>query len=225
MTVPTVLTISNMNKKRRMIWLLCLIMCWLTGWAQNSVESIRERYAQQKAYIDSQNGSNQYDGADWAEYYHLVTRQFLPATGGHQEDLYLYWSKEEASGEEEEPAIYPSHYLTFATKKYNFAAREFYEEYLYDKDGKPAFIYGYQAMWISDASQAFEPYEFRFYLNQGKLIKVLIKKQTDDKAAFTEVYSGAGLRKEYEETFNTYMSSAKAISELFLNIEKETYNY
>jgi len=211
--------------KKRLIGLLCIACCWQIGWTQNSVGSIQKRYAQQKAYIANYNGNDSYNGADWAEYHHLKTRQFLPGTGGHEEDLYLYWDKVERSEQAEDPDIYPLHCLTFATKKYNYAAREFYEEYMYDQDGQPAFIYGYDMMWAPEDSQTYEPYEFRFYLNKEKLIKVIIKKRAENQQAFTVVYSGTTLKKEYEEAFNTYLHSAKAISKFFLVIEKETYNY
>ena len=68
-----------------MILLLCLSAFLQIGWAQNTMESIRQRYSDIKDYIATHTGDNKNDGAEWGEYYHVVARQFLPGTGGHQE--------------------------------------------------------------------------------------------------------------------------------------------
>ncbi len=202
-------------------WELLLIFAVMvqTGWAQNTVESIRERYTAIKERISSRNGTNPNDGAEWLECYHMEARQFLPATGGHIEDVYMYWD------EREEEKIYPSHYLTFATKKFNFAAREYYQEMMFDPDGRVAFIYAYDPMWSPDDGTDDEEYEFRFYLSKGKLIKGTVRKRTDSNQAFTEVYSGATLRKEYMGYFQSCMGSAESIKKLFIAIEEEAYDY
>ena len=115
--------------KKRVFILLGLFVCLQAGWAQNTVESIRKRYSDMKEYISTKNEDNPMDGATWGEYYHLEARMFLPASGGHKENLYMYWD------EREEEKIYPSHYITFATTKYNYSAMDYYEEFMYDKDG------------------------------------------------------------------------------------------
>ena len=205
--------------KKKITLLLCLAAIVQLGFAQNTVESIRKRYAGCKEYITTHNGDNQNDGAEWAEYYHVEARQFLPATGGHKEDLYMYFD------EREEEKIYASHYITFATKKYNYAAREYYEEYMYDPDGNVAFIYAFDPMWSYGGNAADEQYEFRFYLNKGKLIQAVIKKRADGNQAFTDVFSGSNLGKEYVEVYKSYLGVAGDIKKLFENIEKEAYNY
>ena len=207
------------NMKKKVILVLCLAAIVQLGWAQNTVESIRQRYAGYKEYIATHNGDNQYDGAEWAEYYHVEARQFLPGTGGHKEDLYMYWD------EREEEKIYASHYIVFAKKKYNFSAVDYYEEYMFDPDGNVAFIYASDPMWSSDDKPSSEQYEFRFYLNKGKLINAVVKKRTGDNQPFTDVYSGSTLKKEYEGVYNKYMGDARQIRQLFINIEKEAYNY
>ena len=89
--------------------MVCLATWVLLGQAQNTVESIRQRYADAKAYIERHTGNDNNDGSDWAEYYHMEARHFLPGTGGHKEDVYMYFNEKEVD------AIYPPHYLTFAT--------------------------------------------------------------------------------------------------------------
>ena len=146
----------------------------------------------------------------------------LPGSGGHIEDVYMYW---EEKGEGDEDLIYPPHVLTFATKKYNFAARPYYEEYLFDSEGNLQFVYGYNPMWAPDESAEDEQYEFRFYLNKGKLIKAVIKKRADDKQPYKEVFSGTALKGSFSKEFSTYKANADALKLLFGNIEKEAYNY
>ena len=119
----------------------------------------------------------------------------------------MYW---EEKGEGDEDLIYPPHVLTFATKKYNFAARPYYEEYLFDSEGNLQFVYGYNPMWAPDESAEDEQYEFRFYLNKGKLIKAVIKKRADDKQPYKEVFSGTALKGSFSKEFSTYKANADA---------------
>ena len=134
----------------------------------------------------------------------------LPGSGGHIEDVYMYW---EEKGEGDEDLIYPPHVLTFAAKKYNFAARPYYEEYLFDSEGNLQFVYGYNPMWAPDESAEDEQYEFRFYLNKGKLIKAVIKKRADDKQPYKEVFSGTALKGSFSKEFSTYKANADALRE------------
>ena len=205
--------------KKRLTLLLLLAAVMQLGWAQNTVESIRKRYADNKDYIATHQGDNANDGAEWGEYYHLEVSQFLPATGGHKEDVYMYFD------EREEDKIYPSHYITFATKKYNFAAREYYEEYMFDSNGSVAFIYAYDPMWTPDENGADEQYEFRFYLNKGKLLKAIVKKRAEDNLPFTEVFSGATLKPAYSDVLEARKDTAEKIKQLFVTIEEDAYNY
>ena len=81
--------------KKRIIALLCFAACLQVGWAQNTVESIRQRYNAMKEYIATHQGNDQYDGAEWGNWYHLEVRQWLPGTGGHVEETYFYYDEEE----------------------------------------------------------------------------------------------------------------------------------
>lgn len=203
--------------KKAITLAVCLAACIQLCTAQNSVASIRQRYAAIKEYISTHTGTNENDGAEWAEYYHVEARLFLPATGGHKENIYMYFN------EKEEDKIYPGHYLTFATTKYNYAAREFYEEYLYDEDGNVAFIYRYDPMWAPDEKAEDKEYEFRFYLNKGKLLSAIVKSKDYAQASFSDVYSGSSLKKEYEMPFSQGMAKAKSIHQLFVDTDSAVY--
>ncbi len=64
----------------------------------------------------------------------------------------------------------------FVRNKYNVSVREFYTEILYDEQGKPEFYYhkafGYDG----------KPLEWRFYWNNGKLIRKLVPQDIDNEA-------------------------------------------
>lgn len=207
-------------KKSLVTW-FCFMVCMQAAWAQNTVESIRQRYLSIKESIASHSGNNRDDGADFGEYYHLEANQWLPGTGGHKEDTYLYW--DEAEAETEEGVIYPPHHVKFVTKKFNFAAREYYQEYLYDADGSVAFIFAYDPMTRMEGEDVDMQYEFRFYLNKGRLIKGIVKRKSYQEKAFKEVWSGAKLNSLYAVNFDEYMRVAKQLRELFIHIEKEAY--
>ena len=209
-----------MNKTLAIL-LFCLALHAQWGVAQNTMASIRQRYAAMKEYINTHNGTNDNDGAEWMECYHVEARHFLPATGGHKENVYMYF------GEKENPddLIYAKHWLKFVTTKYNYAVREYYEEYLYDEDGNIAFIYAFQP-WldIEDKSEDMD-YEFRFYFNKGKLINTVVKKSPLGENAFVEDYSGATVKKAYQEFYQGFIARSKDFMKLFYSMENAMYNF
>ena len=123
--------------------MLCAVT--LTATAQKEVDAIRKRYGEMKQMISLMG-----EGPDWQdraidadspggwppEYFQVKVVQNLPATGYHEENVKMFFEEVRTSEEE----IYPPLRLAFASSKYNFAAREFYEEYLYDEQGKLIFI-------------------------------------------------------------------------------------
>lgn len=206
--------------KKKILTIILLTVCWQTAMAQNTVESIRERYQAMKEYVATHQGVDKWDGADFGLFYHLEGRQWLPGTGGHIEDTFLYYGEEEKDDE----VIYAPHYVKFVTKKYNYAAREYYEEYLYDADGNVAFIYAYDPMTQFEGDQDDLQYEFRFYLNKGKLLKAIVKCKRYDETEFKEVWNANTIKPVYADQLDRYKGVAKQMRELFINIEKEAYN-
>ena len=127
-----------MGKRTRFIFIFCLTWT-LTAGAQNTIENIRKEYQAVHEMIAQMTPDK--DGM-WQmppTYFDLNVVQNLPATGPHKENIRMYYGELESDEEEYNP--YPPHYLRFTTAKYNFAAREFYEEYLYDNKGNVMFIY------------------------------------------------------------------------------------
>lgn len=212
--------------KKRIFMLLCLAAMLQTGWAQKGavntdrqVENIRQRYTEMKKYVATHTGHDLNDGADFGEYYHLEARQWLPGTGGHIEDTYLFWGEVEGDAEE----IYPRHYVQFVTKKFNYAARNYYQEFLYDADGHVAFIYAYDPMLELEGDANDKQYEFRFYFNKGHLLKAIVKSKSYDQQEFRQVWSGTTLKPVYQSNYDEYINAARTMRELFINIEKEAY--
>ena len=206
--------------KRRMLILLCLAAALQVGWAQqNTVDNISRRYKAIKDYIATHTGDDQYDGADWGEYHHLTTRQWLPGTGGHVEDIYLYWDEVEGSDD----LVYPPHRLKFATTRFNYAARRFYQEYLFDADGQVAFIYAYDPSTSFGDNDEYMEYELRFYLNKGRIVKAIIKQKAEPDQPYKDEWQGAQLPAKYRSTLDQYLDKAKSLREMFLSIEKATY--
>ena len=188
-------------------------------WAQNTVESIRQRYADMKEYARTHTGSDYYDGADFGQYYYLQVRQWLPATGGHIEHTYLYYDEQECA----DSIIYKPHYLKFVTKRFNYAAREYYQEFLYDADGKVAFIYAYDPMNRLEGDENYMQYEYRLYFSKGHLIKALIKQKCSDEEEFRQVHDGKTIPSVYRTEYDTLLSASRTMHQLFADIEKEAY--
>ena len=108
-----------------MVLLICSAAC--SVWAQDARKNIREHYAavkeQLRMYDELKETGDIYPVP---QTYSVIVKQNLPGTGYHEETIQMvYREKTKYDGQ-----IYADLYLDFATKKYNFAARQFYEEYL-----------------------------------------------------------------------------------------------
>jgi hypothetical protein len=106
--------------------------------------------------------------------------------------------------------IYPSLYLDFAVKKYNFAAREYYEEYLYDAQGRIQFIYA-----TSPILDFENDYEFRLYFSGGQLVEFLVKRRPQGKGEYTTVYTGKTVPEEYQSSYDGYYSTSQSVMRIF----------
>lgn len=200
----------------------------MTAAEQKAVDEIRQRYSDMKKMIELMG-----EGPDWQdravdadspggwppEYFHVKVVQNLPATGYHEENVRMFF--EEVEGED---LIYPPLRLAFASSKYNFAARQYYEEYLYDKKGNLIFIFAQEpdletGMWR----------QMRFYMQGTKVVHTIVREcpLTDDlevrdlsQDPASEVYSGSGLPTGYIESVDTYVQKAKKIEKMFKAIDE-----
>jgi len=197
--------------------------------AQQTIEDIRKAYASAKEYIGRMSDDFPGEGIP-PEYYHLHVSQMLPATGLHREDIRLYYNDVEEENKEE-PRIYPLHYLRFASTKYNYAAREFYEEYLYDERGQVMFIYAISP----DVGEDMMPYELRLWYDGKRLLRFQAKRfegkveyldlESLNKGTFKEEYSGTTIPERYLEESTRCQQRAQGFLQMFKSIEDQTYNY
>lgn len=197
------------------IFLLCLGI--ISAHAQDAKQAIRQHYADAKAQIaqiqELEKSGDQYPVP---QTYTVVIKQNLPATGYHEETLQMFY-REELENDEQ---IYADLYLDFATQKYNFAAREYYQEYLYDKQGRIEFIYATEPDLINGID-----YEFRFYFSQGRLIDVIVKnrKMGEGETTFNTVYQGKTVPAQYSKEYKSYVASSKSIMTVFKSIDSNRH--
>ena len=193
-----------------------------TALAQNTIENIRQAYQEQKEVIAQMSDDFPTEGFP-PVYYHLHVAQNLPGTGPHHENVRFYYGEVETEKEE----IYPPHYLSFVSSKYNFAAREFYEEYLYDEKGRVMFIYAR----TPDVDFP-KMHEFRLYYDGDRLLRLNVKvadnlNSFDDKvvstASFKDVYTGTTIPEQYTQFCSQYKSRACRFLETFKVIDDNTY--
>lgn len=181
-----------------------------TAQAQDAKAAIRQHYAAAKAYVEQQQqveaGGDIYPVT---QCFSVQVKQNLPATGYHQEDVKLYYREEQETDEQ----IYPDLCLDFATKRYNFAARTYYEEYLYDQQERVEFIYAA----LPDLDEG-KSYELRFYFKKGELIETIVKSRPMDGGTFETVYQGKTVPAAYSDSYESRLSAAKGIMDLFKTI-------
>ena len=205
-------------KHRVFILSVLVLAAWCnTAQAQDVKSTIRQHYADVKAYIEQiKQLEAEGDIYPVPQVFSVQVKQNLPATGYHQEDIRMYYREEQDSAEQ----IYSDLFLDFATKQYNFAARTFYEEYLYDKQGRLEFFYG-STPDIGEG-MTFE-HELRFYFNKGQLVEVLVKRRPIEGDNFTTIYQGKALPEAYKGYYESRLSASKGIMQTFkaINTNRE----
>ena len=197
-----------------------MMACVLTVSAQDAVSAIRKHYTETQQMV-AQYAEWEKEG-DWTMpcpmYYEVNIKQNLPGTGYHKEWIRLYfYEKENYEGQPDEPMLFRN--IHFVTAKYNYAAREFYDEYLFDEKGNLEFIFARNAD-IDD----FKGGEYRFYFKDGKLIKVIVSVRNLETEKYEQKYTGAKVPADYESDYNNYLGSAEHYKELFKTIDAGTFH-
>ena len=203
---------------KRIIIFIGMMACVLTVSAQDAVSAIRKHYTETQQMV-AQYVEWEKEG-DWTMpcpmYYEVNIKQNLPGTGYHKEWIRLYfYEKENEEWEADEPMLFRN--IHFVTAKYNYAAREFYDEYLFDEKGNLEFIFARNAD-IDD----FKGGEYRFYFKDGKLIKVIVSVRNLETEKYEQKYTGAKVPADYESDYNNYLGSAEHYKELFKTIDAGT---
>lgn len=191
--------------------------------AQNTIESIRKDYQAQKEEIAEMSETYPYEKMPPA-FYHLRVMMNLPGTGLHEENVRMYFGEQEQD-DEENYNPYPPHYLSFLTTKYNYAAREFYEEYLYNKNGQLIFIYA-----RTPDIDFGKVHELRLYYNGERLLRLNVKATAEGmdvekiKASdFKEVYTGTTIPGDYQDWCEQYLTKAMRFLDMFKSIDNTMY--
>lgn len=196
-----------MTRFKRMTGIIaCMILCCQTMNAQDALSSIRKHYADMqervKTNTELMNSEDMYPTPDYRQYSYVTN---LPGSGYHQEQLMMFEStKENDYGE----VIWSA--LEFATYKYNYGGRPFYEEYLYDSKGNIEFIYAKNPD-VDDFSGG----EFRFYYKGGKLFKAIVKVNNQQTSLLEETYSGATIPSQYTREHQAYYKRASKLKTFF----------
>ena len=203
---------------KRIVAFVGMMVCVLTVSAQDAVSTIRKHYTETQQMV-AQYAEWEKEG-DWTMpcpvYYEVNIKQNLPGTGYHKEWIRLYfYEKENEEWEADEPMLFRN--IHFVTAKYNYAAREFYDEYLFDEKGNLEFIFARNAD-IDD----FKGGEYRFYFKDGKLIKVIVSVRNLETEKYEQKYTGAKVPADYESDYNNYLGSAEHYKELFKTIDAGT---
>ena len=166
-----------MKKELKIVIALMLCVAWtLSASAQTTVESIRKEYQAVQQDIALMMPNEDGETPSPPVYYDLNVSQNLPGTGPHHEHIRMYYNELDADEDE----VYPPHYLRFTTAKYNFAAREFYEEYLYDAKGQVMFIY----VLTPDVADDLSPYELRMWFDGKRLLRFRVFNSVADLLPF-----------------------------------------
>ncbi len=194
--------------------------CVPTLWAQDAISTIRKHYAEAQEMV-AQYAEWEKEG-EWSMpcpiYYEVNIKQNLPGTGYHKERIRLYfYEKENEEWDADELMLFRS--LHFVTWKYNYAAREFYEEYLYDQKGNIEFAY----LRNADMDH-FKGGEMRCYFQDGKLFKVLVSIRNEETDKYEQKYSGTTVPKEYASVYEGCQHEIGRFKQLFKEIDGETFH-
>ena len=108
--------------------------------------------------------------------------------------------------------IYPPRYLRFATSKYNYAAREFYEEYLYDEKGNLLFVY---AKTPDVEHSDMYPFELRLWFDGKQLLRFNAKNHEGK-----EVYTGTEIPERFKSEVNRVKDRGVQLLEMFKGLDK-----
>lgn len=206
--------------RRVLFFILMTASCVPVLWAQDAVSAIRKHYTEAQEMV-AQYAAFEKEGEGSMPcpmYYEVNIKQNLPGTGYHNERIRLYFYEEEnEEGQPGEPML--SRSLHFVTWKYNYAAREFYEEYLYDKKGNIEFVY------IRNADMDdFKGGELRCYFQNGKLFKVLVSIRNDATEKYEQKYAGTTVPKAYASVYQGCQHEIARFKRLFKEIDGETFH-
>ena len=180
---------------RRIALVIIMLVSFLSGFGQNvdvkaKIDEIRKMYNNEMEWINTMLGDETIpDDCITAKIRHNIA-----AAGQSDETVEYYFSDDF----DEEIGHYVSS-LNFVRKTvvYIDSERKSYEEFLYDKDGLPAFYFtGFQTYCLKNGKYEEVYVEIRAYYDKGERIHTICK-VGKDKSSLTE--------QPLEEDFNHYL--------------------
>lgn len=147
--------------------LILALLIAITSSAQtaSAVQRIREMYASALNLVKMQDVYRE-DGIP-ENNTQIVMKRNLPGTGEQKSVMNFYYSEDDSEESFESNRFF---FPVFVTVKYNYAAVNFYDEYLFDEEGKPAFLFRRSDSYSEEGKVD----EQRFYIAGGKVVKKLI---------------------------------------------------
>lgn len=195
-----------MIMKRKFLTSLFVLLCFTTMvLAQNPIADIRKHYAEAQERVAQNeklmNAEEEYPTPNYRQYNYVT---LLPGSGRHEERLMMY-----EKSEENDYGECVRKWIDFAIYKYNYGSRAFYEEFLYDENEEVEFVYA-----VNPDMQDFLGGEFRFYLKDGKLVKVLVKLRDNQTDNMEVQYEGKDIPETYKSQYQIYIDRANQIRKL-----------
>lgn len=174
--------------------------------AQNVV-SIREQYDKVQENIRQQE-----EIAEMRNHMELTFMHNVPGIGPQTFNYDLYFAPYETNGE----GITLPHQLRYAFGKYNVAARDFYEEYLFDKSGQLIYIFSRCPLESLEEGNALK--ETRIYLQNHKPFRIKIDKILGDQ---TEPVHDTNISSEDSERVTALMRRAETLFQMFDTVQEK----
>lgn len=185
--------------------------------AQDAMSVIRKHYAEAKQKVEQYEKTEEEEGYTFPLYYEVNIQQNLPGTGPHRENVRMYyWEEDNEDWQPDEPMLFRG--LQFVTYKYNFAAREFYEEYLYDKKGNIEFVYCRSADMDEYGG------EYRLYFKNGELFRVLVSTYNLETEKYEQTYTGTKMPEKYSREYKSCIYYIKQFKNWFDELDSHTFH-
>ena len=193
---------------KKIVLIFCMAMFCATAFAQSAVTKIREEYAAAKEYVKTLS-ERKYAAQNR---YQTTIEQRLSSSGLHKETVTMYFYENEGDYGE-----VINRTIMYALVNFNLGSKKYTEEYLYDHNGKIQYIFA-----TTEDDDAIEFFEFRFYINEDKIVKITVKSRMTGETEFKDKYSGEVVPNEYESYYKKYSTRATAIATMFNSIEAAT---
>lgn len=97
---------------------------------------------------------------------------------------------------------------TFATQQFNIVARNYYDEYLFDANGKIRFAY---RRYPTDEN---DMVELRYYFEDGRLLKTMVKVKKSGETKYTTQYEGTFMPSEWIYDYSDILDECEAVMKM-----------